>query len=296
MTPNTTWIQLKFLIASHQVDALTEALETVGSLAIDLSSANTEEIIEPPPHTMPLWEETIVTGLFTADTDTMSTIAQLSQILPFALPKLTITTLVEENWVQNMQRDFQPMCFGKNLWIYSSWNQPPTHPDATTILLDPGLAFGTGTHATTALCLKWLAENPPSNLNVIDYGCGSGILAVAAAKLGATKVWATDIDQQALQATFNNAENNKVIQKIMITQPDNQPSWQADLIIANIVLRPLTELSTTFVGLLKTGGLVVLSGILESQVGELVSVYQHSFTIMESTIKEGWACIIARKN
>lgn len=295
MKTPTHWLQLHFSVPQNQVDELVDALEASGSLAIDLASATSEEILEPLPETTPLWRETSVTALFLATTDINNVIAQLQPMLSFALPKPVITKLEEQNWILSMQRDFVPMHFGNNLWVYASWNEPPTDPAATTILLDPGMAFGTGTHPTTALCLEWLAQHPLQQQSVIDYGCGSGILAIAAAKLGAQRVWATDIDAQALQATMNNADSNQVTKQLTITSPDTPPSWLADIIIANIILRPLIDLAPTFAQRLKPQGLVVFSGVLERQIAELTQAYQSHFEIIKQTIKEGWGCITARK-
>lgn len=295
MTMPMTWLQLHTILAENQIDEFSEALEESGCLSIDLASATEEEIIEPTPQTTPLWGKTAITALFAADTDMLKVIASLHQLISFPMPDFTIDTLAEQNWLENLQREFTPMQFGENLWIHSSWNQPSPNPDAISVLLDPGLAFGTGTHPTTALCLGWLAENPPKDKTIIDYGCGSGILAVAAIKLGAKQAWATDIDPQALQATVHNATNNQVAEQLIVTLPDSPPSWQADIIISNIILRPLIELMPTFTNLLKPNGLVVLSGILERQLDDLITVYQNSFEILGYTINEDWACLVGRR-
>lgn len=295
MTITLSWIQLHTALPEHQIDEFSEALEESGCIAIDLASATEEEIIEPTPQTTPLWQKTAITALFPADTDMLKVIALLHQLLSFPLPEFKINTLAEQNWLQNLQREFVPMQFGDQLWIHSSWNQPPPNPEITAVLLDPGLAFGTGTHPTTALCLDWLAHHSLKDENIIDYGCGSGILAVAAIKLGAKQAWATDIDLQALQATQHNAENNHVAAQIMISLPEQPPTWPADIIVSNIILRPLIELIPTFLQLLKPNGLVVLSGVLERQLEELKEAYQKYFEIIAFNIKDDWACLVARK-
>ncbi|MCK5813821.1 MAG: 50S ribosomal protein L11 methyltransferase, partial [Cocleimonas sp.] len=200
-----------------------------------------------------------------------------------------------QDWERAWMADFKPMRFGKNLWIYPSWNDIPDD-DSTKIILDPGLAFGTGTHPTTDLCLQWLDANPPHRLSVIDYGCGSGILAIAAVKLGATQLLATDIDQQALIATKDNRLKNQIPDHaIECYFPEEMPTDPVDLLMANILSGPLVELAKTFSELTKAGGHIVLSGILEKQTANIVEAYQPYYSDLQVTQKEDWIRVTGQR-
>jgi ribosomal protein L11 methyltransferase len=204
---------------------------------------------------------------------------------------LVIDTLKDQDWVRKGMKDFKAMQFGRQLWVCPSWDQI-SNQDAIVVSLDPGLAFGTGTHPTTALCLRWLDAHPPKNAVVIDYGCGSGILAIAAVKLGARHAWAVDIDPKALKVTRKNIEKNHLSQKIIETvTPECLPNIQADIIIANILSGPLIELSSALVRLLKTSGKIILSGILVKQAESVASHYANYCKMGISQTQEGWALL-----
>jgi len=186
------------------------------------------------------------------------------------------------------------MHFGANLWVVPSWLTPP-EPDAANIILDPGMAFGTGTHATTAMCLEWLAAHPPRNLEVIDYGCGSGILAIAALKLGAAHALATDTDPQALTVSHENAERNQVTGRLALYLPDALPAQaSADVLLANILAGPLVQLAPRLTALVRPGGRLILSGLLASQVAEVETAYATHF-VFERRVHDGWAMLAAQK-
>lgn len=201
-----------------------------------------------------------------------------------------ISELPDQDWERAWMDDFKPQCFGQRLWICPTWLEPP-EPEAVNLILDPGLAFGTGTHPTTSLCLRWLDQAELANKTVIDYGCGSGILALAALKLGAARVQAVDIDEQALQATQSNALMNAIdSQQLDIGFPEilREP---ADVLIANILLAPLLTLRTQFKKLLNNEGVLIVSGILNEQAASLIEAYQADFAHQSSTDLEGWSLL-----
>ena len=186
------------------------------------------------------------------------------------------------------------MQFGANLWVVPSWLTPP-EPDAANVVLDPGMAFGTGTHATTAMCLEWLATHPPRDLEVIDYGCGSGILAIAALKLGAAHALGIDTDPQALTVSYENAERNQVIEQLVLCLPDAAPARSsADVLLANILAGPLVQLASRLTALVRPGGTLILSGLLANQAEEVEAAYAAHFA-MERRVRDGWAMLVGRK-
>ncbi len=197
----------------------------------------------------------------------------------------------DQEWERCWMKDFLPLQFGKNLWICPSWQTPP-YPEATNIMLDPGLAFGSGTHPSTSLCLRWLEQAFLQNTEVIDYGCGSGVLSIAAALLGANKVRAVDNDLQAIAATKDNSFQNSIPDGIITTYlPEDLPEEQADILISNILAEPLLDLAVTFSILVKRGGKVVLSGLLENQVMRLISCYSQWFDMSEAVVDNGWGLL-----
>ena len=211
---------------------------------------------------------------------------------PESIQHAELKLIKEKDWVRETQALTKPMCFGNKLWIYPSWDAPPVD-DTVKILLDPGLAFGTGTHPTTSLMLTGLALNPPFNKIVLDYGCGSGILAIAAAKLGANKVIGTDIDPQALLATQDNAARNGITDAQLQTYlPKDLPAdLKIDLIVANILAEPLMELAPRFAEYLKPKGCIVISGILAEQLAMIQSIYTQFFRLIDIQYQNEWTCL-----
>ena len=291
------WLQITLTTDQANAERLSDALTTIGAVAVTLQDGADQPIYEPERNTTPIWNNTQVIGLFAEDVHSQTIIAALTeQLAPHPLPPLHTELLPDQDWQRACLEDFQPMQFGKRLWICPSWHTPPV-ADAVNIMLDPGLAFGTGTHPTTALCLGWL--DMQANLHeqtVIDYGCGSGILAIAAAKLGASAVWAIDNDPQALVATQENAQRNQVAATIYTALPEQMPTdLTVDILLANILAAPLLELQKQFVQHLKVHGRLVLSGILTTQVSEIRTAYQTDFNNFAVSGQEEWACITARK-
>jgi len=272
-----------------EIDQLSEELEETAALSVTLTDKQDDPILEPELGTTPLWPNVVVQALYADEFE-----AELAlQILSTNHPHLSysIQTVPERDWERVLKDDVKPQQFGSRFWICPSWVTPPK-PDAVNLILDPGLAFGTGTHPTTFLCLTWLEGAELGQKKLIDYGCGSGILALAALKLGALHVDAVDIDEQALLATQNNATTNDIIAtQLTIAYPDtlNAP---VDILIANILLTPLINLCSRFHELLKTQGTLVVSGLLEEQIGELISAYQGYFVNVSSSTHDGWALLV----
>jgi len=285
---NTVWQQIICCTQKSDQEALSAALEAAGAVSVTYQDAGDQPVLEPLPGEAPLWDDIIITGLFNADCNIAAILFSLKDHPDWHLKSLHSEVLQNQNWERAWMKDFHPMQFGKNLWIYPSWAEIPAD-DSVKILLDPGLAFGTGTHPTTALCLEWLDTHPPCDKTVIDYGCGSGILAIAAAKLGASRINATDIDEQALLATHDNMQRNQISeQQIQRYLPEQLPIQTVDLVIANILSGPLLELAGTLLGFLKPKGQLVLSGILASQVDSIVDMYSTHLNQLEIKQSGDW--------
>lgn len=282
------WRQLHLQLKSTEIDAISDALHELGAVAVTMMDAEDNPIFEPPLGTTPLWEQTQLTGLFDSSRDLETVLSELaSRFGDEVIVQSGQEDLEEQDWERTWMNDFKPMLFGNHLWIVPSWHDAP-NPDGANIQLDPGLAFGTGTHPTTALCLEWLDTHPPKAKLVIDYGCGSGILAIAALKLGADQVIGVDTDPQALRASGENATKNRVEEKLELFLPEAMPAAQCDLLLANILANPLTELAEKMANLVRSGGNIVLSGILTEQAEELQQVYAQWFDMAPITHKEDW--------
>jgi ribosomal protein L11 methyltransferase len=287
-----TWRQLSLSCQASELEQVEELMMELGALSISLRDAADEPIYEPLPGDNPVWQESIVTATFSEDSDHES----LAQLLAARLPghlaaSVTRDSLRDQDWVQAYRQHFKPLQVAADLWIVPSWFDPP-NPGATNIRLDPGLAFGTGSHPTTALCLAWLAAQDLENLEVIDFGCGSGILAIAAIKLGARRVLAIDIDQQALGACKSNMKTNSVrAGQIRVSLPAGADAGSVDLLLANILAGPLQELASHFASLVKPGGKILLSGILLSQLNDIQSVYSEYFELDPASFRDDWVCI-----
>ncbi|HLW74408.1 MAG TPA: 50S ribosomal protein L11 methyltransferase [Gammaproteobacteria bacterium] len=282
------WVEFKLALENLDAEKVEEALLLAGALSVTLDDAGDEPLYEPDPEHPSLWSDTRVTGLFPAAADVDAIRVVLLAALGLKhLPAHRVEPLEDRDWSREWLKDFKPMRFGRRLWVCPTAFTPPD-PQAVNLILDPGLAFGTGTHATTALCLEWLDSAAMAGKEVLDYGCGSGILAIAAARLGATGVWAVDHDPQALTATHENAARNHVENRIRACPPAALPDIRVDVILANILARPLTELEPLFARRLKPGGVLVLSGILEDQEDDLKRAYAAAFDFGTRARREGW--------
>lgn len=283
------WLQFSLKTNHDNLDAWSDALTEAGAVAISIENNMHDPIYELNPEHKPMWQEVQLISLFTEDEDPLVIQKILaSSIDANSLSKGTWAKITEQNWVQKSQENMQPMLFGDNLWVCPSWCEIP-NPNAINIMLDPEMAFGTGSHATTALCLEWIAQNVTTGNIVVDYGCGSGILGIAAAKMGATTVYATDIDPLALEVSENNAQKNDVTLSTYL--PEQMPAIKADVVIANILAMPLMGLAPTLVDLLKPGGTLVLSGILAEQTDMIQRHYSQWFKNIQINLKDEWARI-----
>ena len=289
----TSWLQLTLESPHHNPEQLEDALLQAGALAITLQDAADRPVLEPLPGTTPLWFHTRVTGLFAAQTDIQTIKAILKQTLGDKdFSACRVESLEERDWVRVWLDDFHPMRFGRQLWICPTDCAPPP-PEAVTVWLDPGLAFGTGAHPTTALCLEWLDGADLDGKTVIDYGCGSGILAIAAARLGAHQVWAVDIDPQALLATESNAVRNQVREILTLRSPEALPVTPVDILLANILAGPLIELAPRFGALVRPQGRLALSGILAEQAEKAQAAYIQWFDFDVARQREEWVLLQA---
>lgn len=271
------------------VEQLNLALEETSALSITLTDKQDDPILEPELGTTPLWPHVMIHALYAEEAEGQVALQLLSKTYPQL--SVSLEPLIEKDWERVCMDDFKPQRFGERLWICPTWVTPP-HTDAVNLILDPGLAFGTGTHPTTYLCLTWLEQAELQQKQLIDYGCGSGILALAALKLGAAHVDAVDIDSQALLATQQNAVTNELpSDKLTVNYPDVL-KHPVDIIIANILLSPLVDLQNRFHELLKKKGTLVVSGLLQEQAGILIDTYKGTFSHKNTYTHEGWALIV----
>jgi ribosomal protein L11 methyltransferase len=285
------WIQFVCHTSQAKAEALSEALSECGAAAVTFEDDADQPIYEPDPGETPLWTETRLTALFDAETEQQQVVDMLSTLVD-EVPRFRVEAVEDKDWEREWMENFKPIQFGDKLWIVPSWHQAPDE-SAVNILLDPGLAFGTGTHATTALCLNWLDQADLKGKYVIDYGCGSGILAIAAALLGAERVVAVDTDPQALEATRANAKRNGV--EVEAYLPGNCPDDLCDLLIANILAGPLQNLAPRFANLCKADADLVLSGVLQTQADEVAEGYQSWFTMQPAVAKEDWVRLTGQR-
>lgn len=283
------WQQLTLNVEENDAALIEEYLNGCGAVSVTLMDAEDQPVFQVDVDTTPIWNSTQVQGLFDHDAPMEIIVASLRENIPCTkkLP-IDIEEIKDAEWERVCMQDFVPMRFGENIWICPSWETPP-EPNATNIMLDPGLAFGTGTHPTTALCLEWLDQQDIANKTVIDYGCGSGVLAIAAALLGAKEVIAIDNDPQAIIATESNRELNGISDmQLRAYLPGVEGHPKADIIVANILAGPLEALTPIIAALIKPGGKLILSGVLSQQTQSLMNSYQEYFTMLEPALREEW--------
>ncbi|PHQ82345.1 MAG: 50S ribosomal protein L11 methyltransferase [Coxiella sp. (in: Bacteria)] len=290
------YIEISILSNADDAELIADGLTELDALSVTLEDAKDNAIFQINPNETPLWENVNVKALFTDTISPRTVIADLKQLLGgHDVINYRIEKIADEDWVRKTQQHFKPQCYADQLWICPNWHEEPL--DGIVVRIDPGLAFGTGTHPTTSLCLDWLAHKPPNGKIVIDYGCGSGILALAAVMLGAKHVYATDHDEQALIATNNNAQLNDDISSnnLTVCTPNHFPLIQADVIIANILSNPLIELEPVFAKLIKPQGSLILSGILEHEIQAITHAYEPDFIIEQVETKEQWALTLTTR-
>lgn len=292
-----SYIQLSITSTPEQADAIAEGLQELEALSVTMTDAKDTPVFQLEPGETPLWPEVKVVALFNDNISPRDVIAALKKHLGTDDPiNYRIEKLADQDWVRLTQQHFKPQCYAGKLWICPQWYDEPD--TGITVRIDPGLAFGTGTHPTTNLCLEWLAQNDVFGKTVIDYGCGSGILSLAALALGATRVVGVDHDEQAMIATGNNAALNTDtmdITKLAAYLPGDTPDDTFDLCIANILCNPLLELEKTIASHVKPGGQLILSGILEHEIPKIVRAYEKDFELVSTDTKEQWACVAFEK-
>jgi ribosomal protein L11 methyltransferase len=295
------WLELSLTVRAEQQPRVEEALDDLGALSITLQDADAETpdeqaIFEPGVGELPLWPTITLNALFEADTDRRGLGEALGDLLPWLEPdQMLFRDVADEDWERAWMDQFKPMPFGRRLWIYP-WNiEPPADEDIVVVRLDPGLAFGSGTHPTTALCLAWLDSLDLRGKSVMDFGCGSGILAIAALKLGAASAVGVDNDPQALIASADNAERNEVADRLTVYLPEDLIAEPADVFIANILAGPLGDLAPTFAAAAKPGAPFAISGILQGQEEELLARYAEWFDELRVDTQEDWVRISGRR-
>lgn len=290
------WQEITFALNAEQAPVFEDALMELGAMSVTLRDGADQPLLEPAPESMPLWDKVLLTAMFDEHEDLRCMNDALCSTLKLdELPPYQVSRLEDREWRRTWMDYFKPMQFGQRLWICPSGYDHPQQQGAVVIDLDPGLAFGTGSHPTTALCMQWLDGHPVKGKRVIDYGCGSGILAIAAARLGASEVYAIDNDPQALQATSDNARMNNVDNVVRVAEPGSI-AGQADILIANILLEPLLSLQQSFSDLLVAGGQLVLSGLLAEQRQVIESAYSKDFTFEACEQMQDWVRLSATRN
>ena len=290
------WIQLNIEAKPQQTEQIEEAVLDAGAVSVTLQDAADQPILEPGVGETPLWDSCILTALFSATVDTAVTTDHINTFLSFPI-KADWQLVEDKDWSQEWKKHFKPIpCSEGRLWICPSWTDVPK-PDAVNLRLDPGLAFGTGSHPTTMLCLNWLEKQSLKGKTVIDFGCGSGILGIAALLLGADKVWAIDNDPQALLASRDNAQRNGIDNDRLITLlPEQIPDEaKANIMLANILAKPLIDLANQISALTLSTGQLCLSGILSHQINTVSAAYQKQFEFDAAMLEEDWAQLSATK-
>jgi len=291
------FLQLTLAVGSANPEAFEDALLELGASSITLEDAADDPVLEPAPGTTPLWPTVRVKALFDASADQQSIVDALRAAFGDSLPPTSFEHVADRVWEREWLKDFKPMRFGRRLWICPAGMRPEQSTIAEAagdrapvfIDLDPGLAFGTGTHPTTALCLEWLDGADLSGKSVIDYGCGSGVLAIAALRLGAASAIAVDIDPQAIIATLENAQRNGVGAELFASTVDDANLQPVDIVLANILAEPLDQLAPTLANLVRDRGDIVLSGLLATQANALATRYGAWFDMSAANTRDDWA-------
>jgi ribosomal protein L11 methyltransferase len=293
---SSQWIQLNIQTSPLQTEQIEDSVLNAGAVSVTLQDAADQPILEPGVGETPLWDSCILTALFSASVNTAAIIEQINAVLPFSI-KAEWQLVEDKDWSQEWKKYFKPIpCSEGRLWICPSWLEAP-EPNAVNLRLDPGLAFGTGSHPTTMLCLNWLEKQSLKGKTVIDFGCGSGILGIAALLLDAEKVWAIDNDPQALLASRDNAQRNGIPDERLITLlPEQIPTdAKADIMLANILAKPLIDLAQQISALTLPKGQLCLSGILSHQIDQVSAAYSQQFKFAPASLEDDWVQLSANK-
>jgi len=293
------WQNVSFLTDASHAEPLCDALMEAGALSASIEDADAgtpdeqPQFGEPGSVNSPGWQHSRVVALMEPDADAAALLAEAAAAIGLAeVPTFSIEKVAEQNWVQLTQSQFDPIRVSERLWIVPSWHESPD-PAAINLILDPGMAFGTGSHPTTRLCLEWLERNVSADCSLLDYGCGSGILAIAAARLGAGSVAGVDIDPQAVEAARANAERNGVT---ALFADSTQPlAGEYDVVVANILSNPLRVLAPAICAHVRSGGRLALSGILREQAEEIIGIYAQWLPLQVADVREDWVCLAGQK-
>jgi ribosomal protein L11 methyltransferase len=291
------WTEVSLSVPVDDAALAQWVLEQSGALAVTLEDDQDSPLLEPAVGTTPLWPRVLLRGLFEDSVERAGIHAALQAVPGAGKPEqIRWRAVADDDWERAWMDRFAPMQFGRRLWIVPSGMEIPSDPDNVELHLDPGLAFGTGTHPTTALCLEWLDGRPLEGLTVVDYGCGSGVLGIAAALKGARKIVSVDHDRQALAATRENARRNGVLERIRVFEPQDYRPRPVDLVLANILAEPLISLAPVLLASLSKGGDLVLCGLLEEQADRVVRVYRPELDGIERENRDGWVRLHGRKS
>ena len=290
-----SWTQLSFVVPAQSVENAEAVLFALGALSVANADAGADPwYVEGEAEASP-WRAVRLEALFEPAAERGAIRSALERVVgAAAMSSLTFATLEDRDWARVWMQDWKPQCFGRRLWICPTWMQSPD-PEAATVFLDPGNAFGTGTHASTALCLEWLEARDLAGRTVLDYGCGSGILAIAALRLGAERAWAVDVDPQAVAVCVENATRNEVDARLWAGSPVDIPAGSADLVIANILSRALVDLAATLRERLRPGGALALAGILDHQVDAVLEAYAPWCPLLQVAAREEWVLLAGER-
>lgn len=287
------WLQVKIATSADHAPAIEEALTEAGAVSVTLEGADESPIFEPAPGETPLWDATRVVGLFEDEHAHEAVLGALAGLDDETAAEPEFEQVPDREWSRAWMDDWAPLRFGDHLWVAPE-DASVDDPEGVVLRLDPGLAFGTGTHATTALCLEWLAGQDVRGVRVLDYGCGSGILAVAALRLGAAHAHAVDIDPQALEASVANSEKNGVVERLA-TADEETLIDDADVVLANVLAGPLIEASQRLAACQPPGGRIVLTGILSDQTESVIAAYRNNYAVDIAAERDGWSLITGRR-
>lgn len=294
-----SWQNVSFLTDASHAEPMCDALLEAGALSASIEDADAgtpdeqPQFGEPGSVTTPGWNHSKVVVLLEPDADVAAILGEAAKAIGLpGVPEISVEPLAEQNWVQLTQSQFDPIRVSERLWIVPSWHESPD-PAAINLILDPGMAFGTGSHPTTRLCLEWLERNVSEGCTVLDYGCGSGILAIAAARLGATHVAGVDIDPQAVDAAKANAERNGVT--ALFADSAAPVAGEYDVVVANILSNPLRVLAPAICAHVRSGGRLALSGILREQADEIIAIYAQWMPLQVADVREDWVCLAGTK-
>jgi ribosomal protein L11 methyltransferase len=286
--------QLSFELGPLDPNRAEESCFNLGAASVTFVDAHDDPVLEPLPGEFRLWPTTRLRALFADDRDPQDIAQTLGEALDIPAGSVQVERIEDRVWEREWLRDFHAMCFGRRLWICPH-HEEVTEGGAVVVRMDPGLAFGTGTHPTTALCLEWLDRHIVDDARVIDFGCGSGVLAIAAVRLGAGEAHCFDIDPQALTATRQNAEANGVRARVFVYEAAAALPQGVDVLVANILSGPLCELAATFGALVRGGGSIVLAGLLEGEAADVTQAYSAWFDIHTFDVREGWAGLAGKR-